>query len=68
MWAFFFHGNKRTHVKSGPPVFYYEQRIERINSFQNLTKIEGSGKPREFGLAFNFLSLSELLCGISQII
>ena len=25
-------------------------------------------RPREFGLAFKFLSLSELLCGISQII
>ena len=35
--------------------------------FQNLTEIEGCGRPREFGLAFEFLSLPEILCGISQV-
>ena len=56
---------KHTHAHSGPPVSMIKKRI---NSFQNLMKIEGCGRSGEFGLAFKFLSLSELLCGISQII
>ena len=65
MYAFSFHGTSVPTRNSGPPISMIKKRI---NSFQNLMKIEGCGRPREFGLAFKFLSLSELLCGISQII